>query len=730
MTELTATGRLRLQTIFTPLAAAGLLGAVLGLDCLFAATEMGLLELMAVLPREAMLLLGLGALAPLLQSYKWIADPRPAYQFRNFTFAVIAVLFVTLSVYHLSGGRSRDLDKIYPSYELWEAGGGVAAPLIQALFDLSAFTAMACSLVVLIGLRQLIHHNRKRHTARIFQVTLVLFGLVYLLELVGSPDAGLLAGRASGWGEALDDVRNGVKALAVILIVANAFRLSWVKSTSKREKWSCLGLAVLCVIGSVFMISGSTLFCYTGSCGYACGTFFDLVGLFLAIYAGFAAVSLLLHLPTASTHDRQQEEITSLHDLGRAVKSTLDLDQLVELITAHTSRVLETNACWLELRGEDGDQFELVAWSGIDDEEVARRQQNPSANGLGEWMAKQQKPLLIKDVSADRRSAGLRAWRRKAGSLVGAPLLAQGDLIGVLYALKDHTYSFEREDLLALTAFADQAVVSIENARLVRASLEKERMEQELKIAREVQMRLLPMDIPSMTGLQMDALSLPAYEVGGDYYDFVRLDNGRLGVAIGDVSGKGTSAAFYMAEIKGILQGLGPIHDRPSALLSKVNQILHRDLDKRTFITLLYAVISPVDSSLLLARAGHCPLYHLPGDADEGRFITPEGIGLGLEKGTLFDSVICDETVAYQPGDIFLFFSDGLVEAQDGGGEEFGETRVDRVVVDHRHLPPPEIKLALLNAVNTFKEKERLHDDLTLFIIKVDGSPAGGEGAC
>jgi serine phosphatase RsbU (regulator of sigma subunit) len=165
-----------------------------------------------------------------------------------------------------------------------------------------------------------------------------------------------------------------------------------------------------------------------------------------------------------------------------------------------------------------------------------------------------------------------------------------------------------------------------------------------------------------------------------------------------------------------------------------VNQILHRDLDKRSFITLLYAVVSADDSSLLLARAGHCPLYHLPGDADRGRFITPEGIGLGLEKGTLFDSVIRDETVAYRPGDIFLFFSDGLVEAQDGSGEEFGEERVDRVVVENRHLPPPEIKLALLNAVNTFKEKERLHDDLTLFIIKVDqhetdGSPAGGEGS-
>lgn len=724
MIDKPAPAKLRLQTLFTPLAAGCLLGIVVFVDCLFTTTEMGLMELVAVLPREAFLLLGLGAMVPVLQRLRWVTDQRPAFQFRNFTFAVLAVLFVTLALYHLSGGRSLELEKIYPSYELWEpAGAGVGAMVLQALFDLSAFIAVICCAVVLIGLRQLIYHNRKKHTARVFQLTLGFFTLVYLLDLVLAPSLGFISTESTNWGRYLQNVRDGIKALAVIFIIANAFRLTWVKFTSKKEKWSCLGLSVLCLTGSIFMISGSTLFSYTDSCGYVCGTFFNLIGLFLAIYSGFAAVSLMLHLPTAKTYDRQLEEITSLHDLGRAVKSTLDLDQLVELITAHTSRVLESDACWLELRSETEDRFELVAWSGIGDEEAGRQQQDQPLQSLNQWVVRQQKPVLIKDLTADRRTADLRNWRRKAGSLVCAPLLSQGDVIGVLYALKGHTYSFEREDLLALAAFADQAVVSIENAKLVRASLEKERMEQELKIAREVQMRLLPMTIPRIAGLDMDALSLPAYEVGGDYYDFVQLDRDRLGVAIGDVSGKGTSAAFYMAEIKGILQGLGPIYGQPSSLLSRVNQILHKDLDRRSFITLLYAVISPLDSTLLLARAGHCPLYHLPGDARSGQFITPDGIGLGLEGGPLFDRVIRDETVTYGEGDIFLFFSDGLVEAQTEEGEEFGEQRLDQVMMENRHLTATEIKLALLNAVNNFKEKERLHDDLTLFIIKVDGGP-------
>ncbi len=723
MTDRPEPAKLRLQTLFTPLAAGCLLGIVIFVDGLFAATDMGVMELVAVLPREALLLLGLGALIPLLQHRPWVNDPRPAFQFRNFTFAVLAILFATLAVYHLSGGRSLELEKIYPSYELWDAAGGVGAVALQVLFDCAAFAAVICCIVVLIGLRQLIYHNRKKHTARVFHLTLVFFALVYLLDLVLAPSIGFVSTESSSWGRYLQNVRDGIKALAIIFIIVNAFRLSWVKATSKKEKWSCLGLSVLCLTGSIFMISGSTLFSYTGSCGYVCGTFFSLVGLFLAVYSGFAAGSLLLHLPTAGTHDRQLEEITSLHDLGRAVKSTLDLDQLVEMITAHTSRVLESHACWLELRSETAERFELVAWSGIGDEEAARQQQDHPVSPLSQWIVRQQKPALIKDIAADRRSADLRSWRRKAGSLVCAPLLSRGNVIGILYALKDHTYAFEREDLLALAAFADQAVVSIENAKLVRASLEKERMEQELKIAREVQMRLLPMHIPQIEGLDMDALSLPAYEVGGDYYDFISLDRQRLGVAIGDVSGKGTSAAFYMAEIKGILQGLGPMYEEPSALLSRVNQILHKDLDRRTFITLLYAVISPRDSTLLMARAGHCPLYHLPGDAGKGTFITPDGIGLGLEEGRLFDRVIRDKTVTYREGDIFLFFSDGLVEAQAGDGEEFGEGRLDQVMVDNRHCSADEIKLALLNAVNNFKEKERLHDDLTLFIMKVDHTP-------
>lgn len=726
MTDQPLSAKLRLQSLFTPLVAGCLLGIVVFVDALFATTDMALLELVAVLPREALLLLGLGAMVPVLMRHHWVTDPRPAFQFRNFTFAVLAVLFATLAVYHLSGGRSRELEKIYPSYELWApAGAGLRALGLQVLFDISAFIAVICCIVALIGLRQLIFHNRKKHTARVFHLTLGFFTLVYLLDLVLSPSLGFISSESGSWGSYLQNVRDGIKALAVLFIIANSFRLSWVTFTSKKEKWSCLGLSVLCLTGSIFMISGSTLFSYIDSCGHVCGTFFNLVGLFLAIYSGFAAASLMLHLPTARTYDRQLEEITSLHDLGRAVKSTLDLDQLVELITAHTSRVLESNACWLELRSETEDRFELVAWSGIGDEEAGRQQEDHPLQSLNQWAVKQQKSALIKDIAADRRTADLRNWRRKSGSLVCSPLLSQGEVIGVLYALKDHTYSFEREDLLALAAFADQAVVSIENAKLVRASLEKERMEQELKIAREVQMRLLPMEIPRIPGLDMDALSLPAYEVGGDYYDFVQLDQDRLGVAIGDVSGKGTSAAFYMAEIKGILQGLGPIYDQPSSLLSRVNQILHKDLDRRSFITLLYTVISPADSTLLLARAGHCPLYHLPGDADSGRFITPGGISLGLEGGLLFDQVIRDVTVAYREGDIFLFYSDGLVEAQAGDGEEFGEDRLDRVMKENRHCTANEIKLALLNAVNNFKEKERLHDDLTLFIMKVNATGAG-----
>jgi sigma-B regulation protein RsbU (phosphoserine phosphatase) len=721
MTDRPEPAKLRLQTLFTPLAAGVLLGIVVVVDCLFATTDMGLMELVAVLPREALLLLGLGALIPLLQCRTWVNDQRPAFQFRNFTFAVLAILFATLAVYHLSGGRSLELEKIYPSYKLWESAGGAGAVMLQSLFDLAAFIAVICCAVVIIGLRQLIYHNRKKHTARVFHLTLAFFTLVYLLDLVLAPSLGLISTEATNWGRYLQNVRDGIKALAIIFIIVNSFRLSWVKSTSKKEKWSCLGLSVLCLTGSIFMISGSTLFSYTGSTGYVCGTFFNLIGLFLAVYSGFAAGSLMLHLPTAKTYDRQLEEITSLHDLGRAVKSTLDLDQLVELITTHTSRVLESSTCWLDLRSETEDRFELVSWSGIGDEEAARQQRDHPVATLSQWVVRQQKPALIKDIAADRRSADLRNWRRKTGSLVCAPLLSGGEVIGILYALKDHTYSFEKEDLLALAAFADQAVVSIENAKLVRASLEKERMEQELKIAREVQMRLLPMTIPEIEGLDMDALSLPAYEVGGDYYDFITLDRDRLGVAIGDVSGKGTSAAFYMAEIKGILQGLGPMYEAPSLLLSRVNQILHKDLDKRTFITLLYAVISPKDDTLLLARAGHCPLYHLPGDAPRGNFITPDGIGLGLEEGRLFEKVIRDETVRYRAGDIFLFFSDGLVEAQAGDGEEFGEARLDQVMVENRHRPATEIKLALLNAVNNFKEKERLHDDLTLFIMKVCG---------
>ena len=211
---------------------------------------------------------------------------------------------------------------------------------------------------------------------------------------------------------------------------------------------------------------------------------------------------------------------------------------------------------------------------------------------------------------------------------------------------------------------------------LLRESAEKERLEEELRIARQIQMSLLPQGKVGLDGLRVAALCLPAAEVGGDYYDLLPLSDTRLGVVVADVSGKGTSAALYMAELKGLVLSLSRIYDSPGALLKQANRILAANLDSRSFITMTYAVVDTQARTMRLARAGHNPLIQLEAATGRTRVLAPQGLGLGIDPGDRFDDILEEVELPLSPGDHFLFFTDGLSEAMNASAELFGEQRL------------------------------------------------------
>ena len=258
---------------------------------------------------------------------------------------------------------------------------------------------------------------------------------------------------------------------------------------------------------------------------------------------------------------------------------------------------------------------------------------------------------------------------------------------------------------------------------LLREQAEKQRLEEELRIARQIQMSLLPQGAVSHPGLRISALCLPATEVGGDYYDLLPLSESRLAVLVADVSGKGTSAALYMAELKGLVLSLSRIYDSPARLLGEANRILAANMDPRSFVTMTYAVVDTAERTMRYARAGHNPILHLEAATGRTRMLAPAGLGLGIDPGDRFEEILEEAMLPLRSGDVFLFFTDGLTEAMNERSELFGEMRLRELMESAGEAgdgrPVAELKERILAEIRRFVGGAAPQDDMTLVILKV-----------
>jgi serine phosphatase RsbU (regulator of sigma subunit) len=258
---------------------------------------------------------------------------------------------------------------------------------------------------------------------------------------------------------------------------------------------------------------------------------------------------------------------------------------------------------------------------------------------------------------------------------------------------------------------------------LLREQAEKQRLEEELRIARQIQMSLLPQQAITHPGLRIAALCLPATEVGGDYYDLLPLAESRLGVLVADVSGKGTSAALYMAELKGLVLSLSRIYDSPARLLGEANRILAANMDPRSFVTMTYAVVDTAARTMRFARAGHNPILQLEAASGRTRVLAPAGLGLGMDPGDRFEEILEEAVTPLVSGDVFLFFTDGLTEAMNEQSELFGESRLRELLASGGGvgdgMPVAELKEHILAEIRRFVGGAPVQDDMTLVILKV-----------
>ena len=258
----------------------------------------------------------------------------------------------------------------------------------------------------------------------------------------------------------------------------------------------------------------------------------------------------------------------------------------------------------------------------------------------------------------------------------------------------------------------------------VQEMAQQERLKREVEIARSVQESFLPRRMPEVAGLDMAAMCLAAYEVGGDYYDFVKLGSGKLAVVVGDVSGKGTQAAFYMTLTKGFVQTLSREGLSPAEVMRRLNMLFCENVTRGTFISMIYGVIDVDARTFTFARAGHNPVILKRSPSQEPDLVQPSGLAIGLVTGSTFDDTIEERTLNLRIGDVLVFYTDGFSEAMNMAKDQYGDDRLARKVGDLGQRSATEILHGIAEDVHHFVEAAGRHDDMTMVVVKLDRSAA------
>ncbi len=589
--------------------------------------------------------------------------------------------------------------------------------------------------VVLASLRPLVLHRRRPATVWAWLALLVL-GLASGLAVAGRPPSPypptatvpFLAG-------------------AVVVGTGLALRQRWVGALTSGQRLGAAGLSLAlagALLGLIYVQTAGPAVLLVGdgsgeveSVSYATGLSRSLgvvTTLALAwggLYSLTAALVLLLGLPSADRQDQRVGERQALRSLADLSGRLLERGALADAIARGPVEAGLADAAWVALTDPARGTLTpaVVAAQGASLEDAARA---ADTGALYRAALAQDAPLVLGRAEADHRV------RARPGdgvaSLAALPLGSPGAgpggvTRGVLVVTRKTPEAFEPDDLAALDTFAGQAALSLSHADLFADALERERLARELALAREVQQRLLPQSLPQIDGLELAAAERPAREVGGDYYDVVRLGDDCLGLIVADVSGKGAAAAFYMAEMKGVFQAGSRLTRAPGELLAGANDALSPSLGRGVFASAVYAVLDAEAGTLALARAGHTPtlLVRDRERPDGGRWmLRGDGLAIGLDRrGDLFRQTLVEQTVRLAPGDTVVLYTDGLVEARDHAGEEYGYDRLAAFVDGQRGADAATLRDRLLAEHRAWAGRDDPDDDTTFVVVRWTGRGGG-----
>lgn len=408
------------------------------------------------------------------------------------------------------------------------------------------------------------------------------------------------------------------------------------------------------------------------------------------------------------------QERAIIEGLARDLGATFQLEKLTAMISERLYQAIGAEKIRLYVKKKDGTGVCFKEISGEDENDVVFRMQEKE----WQWLEGQEKGFMINKSPGGIRKTFLDELPAKFCLVV--PMRVRGTLFGIVaFCIREEQFVSETKMNFA-SILSSQIAIALENALLYEDLTEQERMKRELEIAREMQQKLLPQTMPEIKGFEITGMCKPAMEVGGDYFDFFKLDTHSLGIVIADVSGKGTFASFYMAQVKGMMLQVTSLKHTPRTLLMDLNSRLRPSMEKHVFATMVYGILDYKNQEFTYARAGHNPVLKV-NKSGLIESLEPPGIGLGLDKNTVFDKNIDEAKIKLEAGDLLFFYTDGITEARNSKNEIYGEKRLIDVIIANRGGSSEEIKLGCLNDLHNFLGEMSPQDDMTLIIIKAEG---------
>jgi serine phosphatase RsbU (regulator of sigma subunit) len=411
--------------------------------------------------------------------------------------------------------------------------------------------------------------------------------------------------------------------------------------------------------------------------------------------------------------------------IGGAMTSLMDLGQILRQMVSTFMKDMFIETSSIMLLSPTGTGYQVFLADGerkMDVEQVTLQRDQP----LIQIIEKDKKELTRYDILEDPKYKTVCQECVKDFEILHAslmvPLVFQDKVIGLINLGEKKSGKFyNREDIDLLHTLASQGAVAIENAKLMEENIQKSRMEEELKIAHDIQLSMLPEKAPLIEGISVAARSIPAREVGGDFYDFIEIQDKeakRLGIIVGDVSGKAVSGALVMAASRSIFRVLTETHESVEEVMNRGNLRLHQDVKKGMFVALLYAVLDPKEKLLTFSNAGQVQPILFSAGKSKAEYIDTEGdrFPLGIVKKCHYQAT----QVALQQGDILVFYTDGIVEAVNEKGELYGFERFLASIEEGRELGTDELLEKLIKDVMQYVGKVEQHDDLTVVVVRVE----------